>query len=527
MSKWTVLFLLAAAANAQDPLFRTGARLVTVDVVVRNNQGPVRGLAKDDFTLQDKGKAQTISVFSVTDTAAPAAKQDPLPPGVVSNRISPSGEPYQSATVILFDRLNIPRPQDQAAVRTKVLEFLASLKPTDRVGFYSLGTGLTMVEDFNEDAGPMAQGAKHLASANQPAAADPRGQEVEARLKDALTPTQQLDMRVRTSATVQALQTIARHLAGVPGRKNLVWVLSDFPLTYGETAERRNEYESEVSRAGNILAEANIAAYMMDPRGVTISGSTTSGSDGTGTTSPTEGGLMPKARGAAVAPAQSVGLSGTETVDMIAKITGGNTYHQSNDIGTDARKVMEEAQVAYTLGFYVEEKALDGKSHDLNIKLSKKAETNGASLRYRKNYVAFSVKQRPNPAMNDLVDDAFDATAIGVMAVTAPDPSKPDIHQVQVRVDMNNLQFEHRADKWVAAFDLGLAIEGISSGPPQVSTKAMSLNLTDEQLKQGLSAGLLVDNSVPSPPKPVKLRVVVQDKGSGLAGSVRVPMAPR
>jgi VWFA-related protein len=498
-----------------------------VDVVVRNNQGSVRGLGKDDFTLQDKGKTQTISLFSVTDVASAPAKQDPLPPGVVSNRVNDGGEPYQAATVILFDRLNIPRPQDQAAVRIKVLEFLASLRPTERVGFYSIGTGLTMVEDFNEDVGPMAQAAKHLTSTNQPAATDRRGQEVEVRLKDALTPTQQLDMRVRTTATVQALQTIARHLAGVPGRKNLVWVLSDFPLTYGETPDRRNEYESEVSRAGNILAEANIAAYMLDPRGVTISGSATSGSDGSGTTSPTEGGLMPKGRGAVAAPTQSVGLSGTETVDMIAKITGGNTYHQSNDIGTDVRKVLDEAQVTYTLGFYVEEKALDGKSHDLNIKLAKKSETSGASLRYRRNYMAFSAKQRPYPSMNDLADDAFDATAIGVMAVTAPDPSKSDVHQVQVRVDLNNLQFEHRGGKWVASFDLGFAVEGLSSGPPQVSTKSLSLNLTDEQVKQGLAAGLLVDNSVPSPPKPVRLRVVVQDRGSGLAGSVRVPMLSR
>ena len=383
-----------------------------------------------------------------------------------------------------------------------------------------------MVADFNEDAGTVAQAARHLSSASQPAPADPHGQDVEARLKEALTPMQQQDMRVRTGVTGAALQTIARHLAGVPGRKSLVWVLSDFPLTYGEAVDRRTNYEDEVRAAATTLAEANIAAYIMDPRGVTISGSATSGSDAPGTTSPTEGGLMPKGRGAAAAPAAPAGLSGTETVDAIAKATGGNIYHQSNDIGTDVRKVMEENEVNYTLGFYVDAKALDGKSHDLNVRLAKKPATNGAALRYRKNYWALGEKQQPHPAMNELVDDAFDATAIGVMAVTAPDPSKPGVHQVQVRVDMNNLQFEHRADKWVAAFDLGLAVED-GSARPAVSNKSMSLNLTDDQLKQGLAAGLLVDNTVPSPAKPVRLRVVVQDRGSGLAGSVRVPVAPR
>jgi VWFA-related protein len=521
------LLSLATLATAQEPVFRTGARLVTVDVVVRNNQGPVRGLTKDDFTLQDKGKPQTISLFSVTDSASTAQKADPLPANVVSNRQNNAGEMPRSATVILFDRLNTPAPLDQATVRTKTLAFLASLKPTDRVGFYSLGTGLIMATDFNDEAGPLAQAAKRLTSPNQPPSADERGQRVEALLKEALTPMQQQDMRVRTAITSQALQTIARHLAGVPGRKTLVWVLSDFPLTYGESTDRRTNYTDEVNRAANTLAEANVAAYLMDPRGVTISNAATSGSDLPGTTSPTEGSLMPKGRNTAAAEApQSIGLSGTETMNTIAKVTGGAVYHQSNDISVDIRKVMEEADIAYTLGFYVEEKALDGKSHDLNVKLSKKPETNGASLRYRKNYLALASKQQPRPTMNELVDDAFDATSIGVMAAAAPDPSKPGVHQVQVRVDMGNLQFEHRGDKWVAAFDLGLAMETGAGGAPQVSNKSMSLNLSDDQLKQGLAAGLLVDNAVPSPTKPVRLRVVVQDKSSGLAGSVRIPILP-
>jgi hypothetical protein len=227
-------------------------------------------------------------------------------------------------------------------------------------------------------------------------------------------------------------------MSGVPGRKNLVWVLSDFPLTYGEAADRRENYTNEIARASNILAEANVAAYIMDPRGVTISGSSTSGSEGTGTTSPTEGSLMPKGRGAVVAAPTSVGMSGSETVDVIAKATGGNIYHQTNDIGADVRKVMEEAEVTYALGFYVDEKALDGKSHDLNVKLAKKADTGGASLRYRRNYIAYNSKQQPRPSMNNLVDDPFDATGIGLMAAAGPDPSKPGMHKVQVRVDLHD-----------------------------------------------------------------------------------------
>jgi VWFA-related protein len=537
MSRSLILLCLAAGATAQEPLYRTGARLVTVDVTVRHNQDPVKGLTKDDFTVQDKGKVQTIAVFAENDATKAAPAREPLPPGVVVNRPSGNGAMPSNAVVVLFDRLNIPRPSDQATVRTKVLAFLASLKPADRVAFYSLGTRLTMVQDFDAEAGLLAQAAARLGGSGGGAAADARSQEIEARLKDALTPIEQQDIRVRTETTSQALRTIARHLAGAPGRKSLVWVFSDFPLTYGEATDRRENYESEVGAATHTLSESNIAAYPMDPRGVTISGSSTSGADES-TINPKEGTLMRGGRGGGggggggAGSTLAVGLSGSETMEAIAKATGGVSYHQTNDIGADARKVMDEAEVSYTLGFYVDEKSLDGKSHDLNVKLAKKADTNGATLRYRKNYVALNPKsaaaQQERPTMNELAADALDATTIALMAAAAPDPSKPGIHAVQVRVDLSGLQFEHLADKWVAAFDLGMAIEGDAGrAQPQVSNKSMNLALTEDQFKQGLRAGLIVDNTIPSPSKPAILRVVVQDKASGLAGSVRVPVNPR
>jgi hypothetical protein len=217
-------------------------------------------------------------------------------------------------------------------------------------------------------------------------------------------------------------------------------------------------------------------------------------------------------------------------VDAIAKTTGGATYHQTNDLGSDVRRVMEDAQVSYGLGFYVEEKALDGKPHDLNVKLAKKPELNGASLRYRKHYLALNPKsaafQQDLAAMKELVDDPFDSTAVSLMAGAAPDPSKPGVTKVQVRVDLKGLQFERRDGKWAASFDLGMAMENPSGPAPGVSNKPMSLSLNDDQLKQALSAGLIVDNTVPTPAKAVQLRIVVQDKASGPAGSLRLPLNP-
>jgi hypothetical protein len=47
--------MVAAAQQGQTPsetpTYRTGTRLVQVEVVVRDRNGPVKGLTKEDFTL--------------------------------------------------------------------------------------------------------------------------------------------------------------------------------------------------------------------------------------------------------------------------------------------------------------------------------------------------------------------------------------------------------------------------------------------------------------------------------------------
>jgi hypothetical protein len=223
----------------------------------------------------------------------------------------------------------------------------------------------------------------------------------------------------------------------------------------------------------------------------------------------------------------AIGLTASDTFQTVANSTGGKAYYNTNDIGPDVRKVMDEAEVTYTLGFYVDDKALDGKTHDLTVKLIKKPEANGAQLHYRKSYVADDAAKQQHPEMGALIADVFDATSIGVMAASAADPSKPGTHRVGVRVSLGDLQFEHLADKWRASFDLGLSIESDNGKPSIISNKTMNLSLTDAQLKQGLVAGLDVDNTVPSPTQPTHLRIVVQDKASGAAGSVRIPLSPK
>lgn len=545
MSRRMLLICVAALAAAQtEPIYRSGAQLVQVDVVVRTDKGAVQGLTKDDFTLQDKGKTQNIAVFAAYEKGPGTGTAKPLPAGVVSNRINSTGENPKSATIILFDRSNMIKGSNngnsskngnssnpantaiasgaEANARKQLLELLTTLKGTDKVGLYSLYQDLNMVRDFTDDAAPLIDAAKRVAAGPEQSGDK---SSLDAKLRDALTPGQDLENVARADITANAFRSIARRMSGVQGRKSLIWIASSFPLTYGDSVDRRSNDEAEVANIANILSEANIALYSIDPRGA-----------GTSFSEPASANSNNSAQENRVAPTKGRGgvtqldglqqsassLSGTQAMEIIANQTGGKAFINVNDISGPIREAMGYADLAYTLGFYVEDKSLDGKKHDLNVKLNKKEE--GAKVYFRRSYLA--IAHPAHPPMNELVADRLDANKIGLMAVAFPDSKRPGVDAVQVQVDLKDLQFEHVADKWAASFDLALAIEN-GAGEPQVAVSPTNLSLTDQQLQKGLNAasgGLIVDNTVPAPAKATTLRVVVQDKGTGAAGSVRIPL---
>jgi len=65
LSRRGALALICTLARAQQATFSTGVNVVNVLVTVRDKQGQlVKGLAKEDFTLEEDGRPQTIRYFS-------------------------------------------------------------------------------------------------------------------------------------------------------------------------------------------------------------------------------------------------------------------------------------------------------------------------------------------------------------------------------------------------------------------------------------------------------------------------------
>jgi VWFA-related protein len=488
--EWAGLFLIPLLAMAQDqPVIRVGTRLVEVDVVVRGKNGPVTDLTKDDFTLLDQGKPQRIAVFSLASVHKSQDQPEPLLPGAISNRLDSSGEVPANATILLFDTLNTTWVDENYA-HQQVLKFIRTLGEKDRLALYALGKELRVVQDFTSDRDRLLAGAKGLKALVDPVIHEdpserPRNR-AEAKMQQEERRSAMLD---HARITQTALEAIARHLAGLPGRKNLVWLADSFIP----------DPDPELLRK---LEDANIAIYLVDAHGEQALGPSAE----IKRPQPTGGGR--RGRGAAT--------DATQAEETIAQSTGGLALYHTNDLSGSIRKAIDDASDTYILGFYPAQKSLDATFHKLTVKVARK----GLDVRHRQDYFAFE-EQAPTDqdlreTLNKLIDDSLDATAIGLTAVVQPD------RQLALNVNLGDVHLDQGDDRWTGAIEIAFHF----AKEPKLSIQTVNLSLSRDQLLVALKNGLALTKIIPGG-QTGDLRVVVQDRATGAAGSVGVHLGSR
>jgi VWFA-related protein len=504
----TLALLSVNHTSAQNDVIRVNTRLVEVDVVVRGKDGPVTDLTKDDFSIFDNGKIQRVDVFSLsTAERAKSSAAEPLPAGVVSNR--DGREPPRSATVILFDRLNTA-DRFQRDGRLHLLTYLKSGRPEDLTAIYVLGDGLKLVQDFTSNTEQLVRAATNMEVGDLPGVENRTVGEIAQSTAVGRVTRRDVRMAVvevqhsvaeRTDPTEESIETIARHLGALPGRKSLIWMsAAGIPLAItGGTS--RDGRESQLGRATRLFSEANIAVYPVDLRGLQAP-------------DPPRG-----RRGFAPTPLPDVML-------RLADQTGGRAFYFNNDLESSIRTAISDAAVRYTLGFYPAQNGFDGKFHNLEVKVAR----NDVEVRHRTGYFAVkdeapSERER-RTIMADLLSSPLDASQIGLQAAAQPEPangnSKANAFRLQLRVDAADLQLERRNDRWVGNLDVAIRLE--SSKQKDVELRTVALDLTEENFRTALVRGLVMSETITTDKPADRVRVVMQDRATGFAGSLSVPL---
>jgi VWFA-related protein len=497
-----LLFLMLAA---QNDVVRVNTRLVEVDVVVRTKEGPVTNLTKEDFTIVDNGKQQRVDVFSIStaERSKANASQPPLPAGVVSNR---SGkEPTKSATVILFDRLNTA-DKYQRDGRLQLLSYLKSSRREDLTAIYVLGDDLKLLQDFTNDTDQLVRAATKMEVGDLPGVENRTVGEI-VQAQSVGRPTRrdvrvavaevQLSVAQRTDPTEDAVELISRHLGALPGRKSLVWMsAAGIPLAIASGTSRDGR-ESQLGHVTRMLTAANIAVYPVDIRGLK----------------------------APDPPRGRRGLEPNPPPDVMIRLadeTGGRAFYFNNDLESSIRTAISDAEFSYTLGFYPSENGFDGKFHNLDVKVARK----DVEVRHRTGY--FAVKdQAPDEKerreiMAELLSSPLDSSQIGLQASVQAVPANAKAFRVILRIDAADLRLERRNDRWTGTLDVAIRVE--SSKQKDVPLRTIPLDITEEIFRSALLRGMVLEDTVTTDRPNDRVRIVLQDRATGFAGSLWLPL---
>lgn len=532
-----LLLVPIAASSADLPQtmrIRVSTRLVEVGVIVRDKNGPVASLTKNDFTILDRGKPQKIDVFSADAVAAAEQPpQRPLPQNTFSDVPRYGTVAPRSVTIVLLDNLNAlygstpeskyestPYWMEDLALqnaRAHLIQFIKQLQPQDRIAIYGLRHTLTVLCDFTSDRGQLLSIVKNYDTTplTSRVLAEPGRREapVFGHAADGFETgagyfASGVINENRGAETMAALRAIVAHVANIPGRKNLVWLTANLPFSGAAMAR--------------ILSPANIAVYPVDARGLLAKSVATELVPGTADADDISGasGHFDNR------PAQSAEPIGITTMEKVAQDTGGQAFVNTNDLTNAIPKAVEDSAVTYTLGFYIDRDALDGKFHEIKVDVRGK----GLTIRYPKGYFAYPdtapAKNEDEQMVETALQSPIESSVIPLQAtlarVSQPEPNSLNL---SCSIDIRNLQLVQAGNLRKGAVIVYVFEQDQTGKVIYQWNKGYNFQMTDAQYAALLKSGMLFHQYLHPKAGVTTLRVLVEDPSTNQLGSLIIPLS--
>jgi VWFA-related protein len=575
-----LLLFAGGLVTAQQPspppkepglVLRVTTRMVLVDAVVLDKEGhPVKGLKSEDFTVTEDGVRQSVASFSEhTSEHENAAPLPALPPHVTTNRpaVTQANPENGTVAVLLLDGLNTP-PQDQIYVKQEMLKFLArQYDPNTKLAVIALTNKLTVLQNFTQDplllravldgylaqTPALARGQTEMAPASLPSptinlppqaiggptgmGAPPPDPGLPATLaaggsnasifEDIAYMTDRFEREAenfsrdtRISATLGALEQIARFMAGQSGRKVLMWFSTGFPFSVvadsPSAMEAERNYGDQIRRTINLLNDAHVATYTIDAGGLVPS------SLGDPSLSGRDPGkvVLGIDTNRALSSASFQRFSTHDALETIARDTGGRYFGNGNDLDQAIRSALKESSSYYMLGYYPSQRRWDGKFRNIKLLVNRP----GIQLRYRRGYFAVN----PSDWRKDngertltaaLTANSLPSTEVTFMARALP-PQPDSDTVVEFAVDPSSLSFQIEAGNLHHCM-LQFEVQAFTPEGKRVKTEVQTAEASLPQPTYEKVSKQELPMSVPIRLTPGKyvLRLGVRDNLTGLFGT--------
>jgi VWFA-related protein len=378
-----------------QPMFRSSTALVEVDAIILDGQGNFRpGLRAEDLEIFEDGKPQKIQQFYMV-THEPGGS-------LTSEHAAHTDYRARRVFVILFDEGHLA---NDSLMRAKegAAEFIRNRLGPDDIGGVFVNGGMHMgrltadkgqllagvhavkpafenrhalLAAFRQfpripgerDATRIAEGARELV--DQLGIQACREDRAECELNGGLQQVENLiqqkarfyirQARLLAAQTAQNLQTLARGLSRIPGRKTVVFLTEGFYLE-----DSRGAIEAIAAQA----ARGGTTIYAIDGRGLV------------GGSSPTPD-VVTTDRGRSTA---------FDTADdgptILTANTGGFIVRNIDDMSRAFGMIVRDTSTYYVIGYQPDNSTMDGKYRKIDVK----SKVPGLSVRARKGYAAIAL----------------------------------------------------------------------------------------------------------------------------------------
>jgi VWFA-related protein len=390
--------------------------LVVEDVTVTDGHGnPVHNLTAADFTLLEDKSPQIIQSFE-EHTANDAAKATPpvprVEPGLFTNSLLVPAA--GSLNLVLLDQLNTPLA-DQVRSREQLSKYLAEAPAGMRIALLKLTSAqLVLLQGFTSDT-ELLRAAIAAKSAGPAPPVFLTSAAAQGGTRGASERTK-LDYRIREQLTLDALNQLARYLGQLPGRKNVIWFSTAFPISIHpdgiEPTDTIPGFVDEFRETVNLLAHYQVAVYPVAAGGLATDPLFNSGN------------ALANARNPALSVQQSFATDSVRQSSMkeIAEATGGQAFMNTNDLKGAVGQAIEAGSNYYAFAYSPSSEKWKGQYRRIQIQLARK----GLTLEYRRGYYATD----PNAPVhhNELKAESSEPLPYNAMRVAmvrgGPEPSE-------------------------------------------------------------------------------------------------------
>jgi VWFA-related protein len=523
---------------------RTQVDLVEVPVVVRDgHRHAVAGLTKDAFEIYDSGKKQTITAFSVQTftprggaaggtTAAPDAAE-------------PKGQPRPRFVALLFDDLHLDAAGLKPAKEAAEQFVKTSLAPGDRAAVFTTArsssseftgdvprvveqiAGVTPAPRGNSDNSPTCPRIQPYEAYQIATHMDPGNQVLQAKIAECVACTPQkpplpcsVTWLTGVSETIweqtlfysdhtrRAIQILVDAMAKLPGQRMILLTSAGFLTATRET-------DMDVLMAKALHAEVVINA--LDAKGLytAVPGGDDSERSRLGRPS-----LIVDGQTANQQPqARDDGMA------VLAAGTGGNFYHDTNDLLRGFRELGMVPETIYVLSFTPSDVVSDGRFHSLRVRL---VAGKRFSLQARLGYTAPAANAAPVSPPSKLDSEIMASETIADLpaAFTWEQRSGPPSVTMVAHLDIANMHFATTQGRGTQKLTIVGVLLDSRGGFVAGERTELDLNFTVPTFMQVAKTGLNVILTLEAPPGSYSVRAVARDalegKLAAASGSVQI-----